>query len=131
MASEASRGFLRRRREKFWGFAFIKENLMILMLGEILVTMHLSLKHRVHCNAAALAWDHAVSELCKAGRQGLIKPITWLESLLMGPIKHAPNDCQSQGVDMYSFIHDMGLPCGPHHHNLPRTHDQTCEHIQS
>ena len=27
--------------------------------------------------------------------------------------------------DMYSFIHDMRLPCGPHHHNLPRTHDQT------
>ena len=98
---------------------------MILMLGEILVTKHLSLKHCVHCNAAALAWDHAVSELCKAGRQGLIMPITWLESLLMGPIKHAPNGCQSQGVDMYSFIHDMRLPCGPHHHNLPRTHDQT------
>ena len=116
-------GVLRRRREKFWGFAFIKENLMILMLGEILVTKHLSLKHCVHCNAAALAWDHAVSELCKAGRQGLIKPITWLESLLMGPIKHAPNGCQSQGVDMYSLIHDMRLPCGPHHHNLPATTD--------
>ena len=100
---------------------------MILMLGEILVTKHLSLKHCVHCNAAALAWDHAVSELCKAGRQGLVKPITWLESLLMGPIKHAPNDCQSQGVDMYSFIHDMRLPCsmsGPHH-NQTHEHDQT------
>ena len=81
------------------------------------------LSHQAPCNhgrmgfAAALAWDHAVSELCKAGRQGLVKPITWLESLLMGPIKHASNGCQSQGVDMYSFIHDMRLPwrsrCGP------------------
>ena len=62
---------------------------MILMLGEILLTKHLSLKRCVHCIAAALAWDHAVSELCKAGRQGLVKPITWLESLLMDPIKHA------------------------------------------
>ena len=91
--------------KKIGFLAVLKENLMILMLGEILVTKHLSLKHCVHCNAAALAWDHAVSELCKAGRQGLIKPITWLESLLMGPIKHASNGCQSQGVDMYSLIH--------------------------
>ena len=53
-----------------------------------------------------LAWDRAVSVLCKAGRQGLVEPILWLESLLMGPIKHAPNGCQSQGADMctHSFM---------------------------
>ena len=105
---------------------------MILMLGESLAK-HLfkpSSSMQPHGRmgfAAALAWDHAVSELCKAGRQGLVKPITWLESLLMGPIKHAPNGCQSQGVDMYSFIHDMRLPCsmlGPHH-NQTHEHDQT------
>ena len=31
-----------------------------------------------------------------AGRQGLAKPITWLEAILIGPIKHAPNGSQSQ-----------------------------------
>ena len=125
MASEASRGFFAPQARKILGFCLYKGKFDDFDAGRdpgcfvttILVTKHLSLKHCVHCNAAALAWDHAVSELCKAGRQGLIKPITWLESLLMGPIKHAPNGCQSQGVDMYSFIHDMRLPwrcrCGP------------------
>ena len=127
MASEASRAFWRRRREMFWVFCRSKGKFDDFDAGrdpgyKAPISKALCALQR-GC-APALAWDHAVSELCKAGRQGLVKPITWLESLLMDPIKHAHNGCQSQGVDMYSFIHDMNmrLPCGPHHN---QTHDQT------
>ena len=42
------------------------------------------------------AWNIAVACSCMAGRQGLAKPITWLENILIGPINHAPNGSQSQ-----------------------------------
>ena len=44
MASEASRGCFAAGANFGGGFAVLKENLMVLMLGEILVTKHLSLK---------------------------------------------------------------------------------------
>ena len=56
------------------------------------------------------AWNIAVACSCMAGRQGLAKPITWLENILIGPIKHAPNGSQSQdpGLTPLDLVHRFG-----------------------
>ena len=43
-------------------------------------------------------------------RQGLAKPITWLESILIRPIKHAPNGSHSQdhGLIPLDLVHRFG-----------------------
>jgi len=45
-----------------------------------------------------------------AARQGLAKPITWLENILIGPINHAPNGSQSQdpGLTPLDLVHRFG-----------------------
>ena len=50
--------------------------------------------------------------VCMVGRQGLAKPITWLESILitLRPINHAPNGSQSQdhGLIPLDLVHRFG-----------------------
>ena len=50
-----------------------------------------------------------------AGRQGLAKPITWQENILIGPINHAPNGSQSQdpGLTPLDLVHRFGRSGGP------------------
>ena len=59
------------------------------------------------------AWNIAVACSCMAGRQGLAKPITWLESILIRSINHAPNGSQSQGHGLISLdlVHRFGRTC--------------------
>ena len=61
------------------------------------------------------AWNIAVACSCMAGRQGLAKPITWQENILIGPINHAPNGSQSQdpGLTPLDLVHRFGRSGGP------------------
>ena len=85
-----------------------------------LISMVIIVMHRTHDRlwltlwtaeeANGGAWNIAVACSCMAGRQGLAKPITWLENILIGPINHAPNGSQSQdpGLTPLDLVHRFG-----------------------
>ena len=90
-----------------------------------LISMVIIVMHRTHDRlwltlwtaeeANGGAWNIAVACSCMAGRQGLAKPITWLKSILIGPINHAPNGSQSQdpGLTPLDLVHRFGRSGGP------------------
>ena len=85
-----------------------------------LISMVIIVMHRTHDRlwltlwtaeeANGGAWNIAVACSCMAGRQGLAKPITWPENILIGPINHAPNGSQSQepGLTPLDLVHRFG-----------------------
>ena len=85
-----------------------------------LISMVIIVMHRTHDRlwltlwtaeeANGGAWNIAVACSCMAGRQGLAKPITWQENILIGPINHAPNGSQSQdpGLTPLDLVHRFG-----------------------
>ena len=85
-----------------------------------LISMVIIAMHRTHHHlwltlwtaeeANGGAWNIAVACSCMAGRQGLAKLITWLKSILIGPINHAPNGSQSQdpGLIPLDLVHRFG-----------------------
>ena len=97
-----------------------KSSMGITAAWHSLISMFIIVMHRTHDRlwltlwtaeeANGGAWNIAVACSCMAGRQGLAKPITWLENILIGPINHAPNGSQSQdpGLTPLDLVHRFG-----------------------
>ena len=97
-----------------------KSSMGITAAWHSLISMFIIVMHRTHDRlwltlwtaeeANGGAWNIAVACSCMAGRQGLAKPITWQENILIGPINHAPDGSQSQdpGLTPLDLVHRFG-----------------------